>query len=137
VRLYRIGDLTTGKRYDVHASSPRVALNYVFGSHIDEFLHGGDYDNDRLINLVVTDLGASIGIQRVAEVDHWQYSGADWYGWPRTEEKRVLVADGIPEGWKQHRPRKEHPVVRRDTCGTCGAKSPREESHKAHRTPPG
>jgi|TARA_R100000306_G_scaffold60896_2_gene62175 hypothetical protein len=133
MRQYRIGDLYTGKGYEVHASSPRVALNYVFGRNIDEFLHGGDHDNDQIMNLIVTDLGESILIQRVVrEPDYWQFNGATWYGRPRTEEKRVLVADGIPEGWKQHRPRKDDPGVYRSTCGICGAKSPQEDSHKAH-----
>jgi hypothetical protein len=139
MRQYRIGDLNTGKGYTIHASSPRVALNYVFGSHIEEFLHPGDEGDEQCLNLLVTDLGKSVEIQRVVEeVDQWEFNGGDpstaWYGWPRTEEKRVLVADGIPEGWKQRRPRKEGTVVRRDTCGTCGARSPREESHKAHRS---
>jgi hypothetical protein len=135
MRQYRIGDLNTGKGYTIHASSQRVALNYVFSSHIEEFLHPGDEGNEQCLNLLVTDLGKSVGIQRVVkEVEHWQFDGTAWYGWPRTEEKRVLVADGIPEGWKLHRPRKERPIVRRDTCGTCGATSPREEGHKAHRS---
>ena len=133
VRLYRIGDLTTGKGYKIHASSPRVALNYVFGAHIDECLHGGDYDNDQLLNLIVTDLGASMWIRRVVrEPDHWQFDGARWYGDPQTEEKRVLVAESIPEGWKAVSNPKADRREYRDACGICGALGPREDRHKVH-----
>jgi hypothetical protein len=138
MRQYRIGDLTTGKGYTVHASSRRVALNYIFRSHIDEFLHDADYDNERMLNLIVTDLGASMWIQRVVrEPDRWQkvvlgFDGAEWYGDPRTEEQRVLVADGIPDGWKRVSSTKTATRIYRDTCGICGAKSPQEDTHKAH-----
>jgi hypothetical protein len=54
---YRIGDLNTGKGYEAHASSSRVALNYVLRAHMDEFCHTGDYANDQVLNLIVTDLG--------------------------------------------------------------------------------
>jgi hypothetical protein len=137
MRQYLIGDLITGKGWEIHASSPRVGLNGVFGGHIDEFLHSADEDDERVIHLIVRDMGESILIWRVVqEPDYWQFSGGNggrWLGYPRTEKKRVLVADGIPEGWKLHRPRKDDPRVYQETCGICGAESPQEDRHKAHR----
>ena len=61
-----------------------------------------------------------------------QFNGVEWYGDPRTEEQRVLVAEGIPEGWQAISNPKDGRREYRGTCGTCGAKSPQEDTHKAH-----
>jgi hypothetical protein len=133
MRQYRIGDLATGKGYTTHATSPRVALNRVFGNHIDEFLNTGDCDNGAIMHLIVTDLGESVVIQRVVEAPtFWAFNGAQWYGWPRTEEQRVLVADGIPDGWNRISSTKIDTRIHRDSCGICGAKSPQEDTHNPH-----
>ena len=135
MRQYRVGDLITGKGWKVHAGSPRVAMNRVFGNHIDDFMHDADEDNEQILNLLVTDLGESIWIQRVIEEPtSWGFNGVQWYGWPRTEETRVLVADGIPDGWNRISSTKIDTRIHRDTCGICGAKSPQETIHKAHST---
>ncbi len=132
MRQYRIGDLTTGKGYVIQASSARVALDRAFRQHMDEFMHEADFPNEKMLTLLVSDQGESIQVRRVtAPPAYWYFNGGAWVGREVDEVKRVLKADGIPDGWHKYSLRSGN-AIQQDTCGICGAKSPQEEQHLEH-----